>query len=203
MAIAINHPDDPAYRDLHERLQDTRRRVLEMSLLIRPEATGIRDAHNEPAGLNQAVDTFLALLQDRLPAWLRTLDTLIERAGKGNVTDNLIPVARAAIDYYADVQGNALPAFASPAVAVRFRHAFGALDLGPGNEVSALSRYIAAEQSQGRITTDADPDATARLLLAGCFRHAFYEIFFGLDSVPSRDVAAKETVTQLRLDPRP
>jgi hypothetical protein len=146
----------------------------------------------------QAVEMFLALLQDRLPVWLRTLDDLMHMAGRGRVNDNLLPVARAGIDYYAEVQAAAMPAFISPSITVRFREALRETDLGPSSEIAPLAEYIAAERGLGRVSPDVTPEASARLLLAGCFRHAYYEMFIGPGL--SRDDGAVEIVRELRLE---
>ncbi|GAB2950558.1 TetR/AcrR family transcriptional regulator C-terminal domain-containing protein [Nonomuraea fastidiosa] len=148
-----------------------------------------------------SVDYFLALLQDRLPLWLSILHNLTHRAGKGSVSDNLHPVARAGIDYYIDVQGAALPAFTSPDVTVRFRRAIKEAGLGPRTEIAPLAGYLADEQRLGRVRADADPEASARLMVAGCFHRAFIEMFVGCDDAPSRDASAREIVRELRLDP--
>ncbi|MFC4587177.1 hypothetical protein [Sphaerisporangium corydalis] len=148
----------------------------------------------------QAVELFLALLQDRLPVWLRTLDELMNRAGKGRVNDNLLPVARAGIDYYAEVQAAAMPAFISPSITVRFREALRETRLGPASEIAPLAEYLQAERGLGRVAPDVTPEASARLLLAGCFRHAYYEMFAGPGAGLSRDDGAVEIVRELRLE---
>lgn len=173
--------------DPHQRSQDTRRRVLEMAVALRQDRTG------------GPVDHFLALLQDRLPLWLRILHDLSHLAGKSRVTDNLLPIARAGIDYYLEVQSAALPAFTSPSVTVRFREAVRDNGLGPMAEIVPLADYLRAEQRTGRVAASVDPEASARLLLAGCFRHAYNEMFVGPGL--SRDSAAEEIVRELRLEP--
>ncbi|MEO3870855.1 hypothetical protein ABGB18_18750 [Nonomuraea sp. B12E4] len=150
-----------------------------------------------------SVDHYLALLQDRLPLWLSILHDLSHRAGKGRVTDNLLPVARAGIDYYLEVQGAALPAFTSPNVTVRFREAIRDTGLGPPAETAPLAAYLAAEQRLGRIAAGVDPEASARLLIAGCFHRAYIEMFVGADAGPTRDASAREIVRELRLEPVP
>ncbi|WP_176993581.1 hypothetical protein [Nonomuraea jiangxiensis] len=147
-----------------------------------------------------SVDHFLALLQDRLPLWLSILHDLSHRVGKGRVADNLLPVARAGIDYYLEVQGAALPAFTSPHVTVRFREAIRDTGLGPPAETAPLAAYLAAEQRLGRIAAGVDPEASARLLIAGCFHRAYIEMFVGADAGPSRDASAREIVRELRLE---
>ncbi|MEU8361581.1 TetR/AcrR family transcriptional regulator C-terminal domain-containing protein [Nonomuraea sp. NPDC048882] len=148
-----------------------------------------------------SVDHFLALLQDRLPLWLSILHDLSHRSGKGSVSDNLLPVALAGIDYYIDVQSAALPAFTSPNVTVRFRQAIRDTGLGPRTETAPLAAYLAAEQRLGRVRADADPEASARLLVAGCFHRAYIEMFVGADAGPSREASAREIVRELRLEP--
>jgi len=147
------------------------------------------------------VDHFLALLQDRLPCWLNILRDLVHRAGKGRVNDNLHPIARAGIDYYVEVQSAALPAFTSPSVTVRFREALRESGLGPRVEVAPLAAYLRAEQGLGRVDPRVDPEAGARLLLAGCFHRASIELFVGVDAAPPRDTSAREIVRELRLEP--
>ncbi|GAA3113500.1 hypothetical protein GCM10010466_00680 [Planomonospora alba] len=195
---------DPDQLDPYRKAQDARRRVLEMSVFMKRQ-----DGHDDgfppglrgPAASGPAVDLFLALLQDRLPVWLKILDDLMHLVGKGTVTDNLLPIARAGIDYYAEVQSAALPAFTSPSVTVRFREAMKDTRLDPVSEVVPLAAYLEAEQRRGRVAAGVDPSASARLLLAGCFRHAYYELFVGTGFVPSRDDSAEEIIRELRLEP--
>ncbi|NRQ30461.1 TetR/AcrR family transcriptional regulator [Nonomuraea sp. NN258] len=160
-----------------------------MALSLREDRTG------------GSVDHFLALLQDRLPLWLSILHNLSHRIGRGQVSDNLLPVARAGIDYYLEVQGAALPAFTSPNVTVRFREAVRETGLGPPAEIAPLAAYLAAEQELGRVAPDVDPEASARLLLAGCFHRAYIEMFVGADAGPTRADSAEEIVRELRLEP--
>ncbi|GAT68650.1 hypothetical protein HS048_23975 [Planomonospora sp. ID91781] len=189
--------------DPYQKAQDTRRRVLEMGMFMKRQDGENALLHPEMRGSaapGQSVDLFLALLQDRLPVWLKILDDLMHLVGKGSVADNLLPIARAGIDYYAEVQSVALPAFTSPSVTVRFREAMKDTRLSPMSEVVPLTDYLAAEQRAGRVSPRVDPVATARLLLAGCFRHAYYELFVGTDFVPSRDESAEEIIRELRLE---
>lgn len=191
--------------DPHQKAQETRRRVLEMAVFMKREAGEGAPSYPRLPGATpgQAVDMFLALLQDRLPVWLRTLDDLMHLVGRERVNDNLLPIARAGIDYYCEVQSAALPAFTSPAVTVRFREAMRDSQLGLMSEVLPLAKYLAAERQTGRIPPEVDPLASARLLLAGCFRHAYYEMFVGTDLLPSRDESAREIVRELRLESAP
>ncbi|SEH00803.1 hypothetical protein SAMN05444920_117234 [Nonomuraea solani] len=178
--------------DPYQRSQDTRRRILEM-------AVSLREVREDNGG--GSVDHYLALLQDRLPLWLSILHDLDHRIGKGCVSDNLLPVAQAGIDYHLEVQGAALPAFTSPSVTVRFREAIRDTGLGPRMEIAPLAAYLAAERDLGRIRPDVDPEASARLLVAGCFHRAYIEMFLGADGGLSREDSAREIVRELRLEP--
>ncbi|MEU0570110.1 hypothetical protein ABZ297_32660 [Nonomuraea sp. NPDC005983] len=144
---------------------------------------------------------YIALLQDRLPLWLSILHGLSDHAGKGRVCANLLPVTQAGIDYYLEVQSAALPAFTSPDVTVRFRQAVRDSGLGPTAEVTPLAAYLEAERRLGRIAPDVDPEASARLLLAGCFHHAYIELFVGAGAGPTREAGAAQIVRELRLEP--
>ncbi|MGW7480990.1 hypothetical protein ACWGH8_20600 [Nonomuraea muscovyensis] len=163
--------------------------MLEMALTLRD---------GRPGG---SIDHFLALLQYRLPFWLSVLHDLSERVGQGRVSDNLVPIARAGIDYHLEVQSAALPAFTSPNVTVRFREALREAGLGPTAEVVPLAAYLDGERRLGRIGARVDPEASARLLLAGCFHRAYLEMFVGADAGPSLDASAEEIVRELRLEP--
>jgi hypothetical protein len=196
--------------DPYQRAQETRRRVLEIAVLMKRDqdedaATRTRPQGSTagPAGATgtsgPAIDLFLALLQDRLPVWLRVIHDLMHLVGKGRVNDNLLPIVRAGIDYYAEIQSAALPAFSSPAVTVRYRQALRQSGLSAEGELYPLTEYIAAEQRIGRVAPEVGPAASARLLLAGCFRHAYYELLVG-DAGPSRDDSAEEIVRELRLE---
>ncbi|WP_436759805.1 hypothetical protein [Streptosporangium sp. V21-05] len=197
----IDRPQRPA--DPQRNAQDARRRVLELAAFMkREEADDAARPRSRGTASGHAVDMFLALLQDRLPVWLRILDDLMYLVGKGRVSENLLPIARAGIDYYCEVQSAALPAFTSPSVTVHFREAMRDSDIGPMSEIVPLTAYLAAEQRAGRVSPEVVPVASARLLLAGCFSHAYYETLLGAgDSLPSRDEVAEEIVRELRLEP--
>ncbi|MCG5214938.1 hypothetical protein [Streptosporangium sp. KLBMP 9127] len=189
---------DPYPRDPHQRSQDTRLRVLHMAASMKRDDGLLRDTTG-----GRAVGAFLALLQDRLPVWLRILNDLDYLVGKGRVNDNLLPIALAGIDYYVEVQSVALPAFTSARVTLRYREAVRVSGLGPMPEIEPLSAYIAAERQIGRVSAEVDPVASARLFLAGCFQHAYYEMLVGTGYGPSRDDAAEEIVKELRLEAPP
>jgi hypothetical protein len=184
---------------LARRLLDTRRRIVEAtSQLMRERDNTAMAGEMAPA---MRFDAFLALLQDRLPVWNRVLGDLSHLVGKADVNEVLIPVARAAIEFNVEILGAGTIAFTSPDQLIRFRRAMGVQGLGPQESLEPLVAYLAAEQRLGRIASDIDPDATARLLLGACFQHAYIEVIMGRDAVPSREDTADQVVYGLRLSP--
>lgn len=180
-------------------LSDTRRRVVEATSQLMRE----RDAGEREPSPAMRFETFLAVLQDRLPIWNRVLEDLSYLVGKSDVTEVLAPVARAAIEFYAEILGTGVIAFNSPDQLIRFRQAMGMRRLGPQESIEPLATYLAAEQRIGRVAPDVDPDAAARLLLGGCFQHAYIEVIMGADAVPTREEAADRLISGLRLRPCP
>jgi hypothetical protein len=185
---------------LSQRLLNTRRRVVDATFQLMRERDPSEGTHETPAA--PRFDAFLALLQDRLPVWHRVLADLSSLVGKAEVNDVLIPVARAAIEFYVEIQSTGVLAFTSPGQVVRFRRAMRTNELGPHEALAALADYLTAEQRLGRVDADVDPDAAARLLLGACYQHAVTEVMMGSDMVPPRDETADRLVYGLRLHPR-
>jgi transcriptional repressor AefR-like protein len=185
---------------LSQRLLNTRRRVIDATFQLMRERDPAEGSRETPAA--PRFDAFLALLQDRLPVWHRVLADLSSLVGKAEVNDVLIPVTRAAIEFYVEIYSVAMLAFASPAQVVRFRRAVRTNELGPQESLDALADYLAAEQRLGRVDGDVDPEAAARLLLGACFQYAVTEAVMGTDMVPPREETADRIVYGLRLHPR-
>jgi AefR-like transcriptional repressor, C-terminal domain len=191
----MNADPDQRPRMPSQPIFDARRRVVEAASQLMRDRKSTPDP--EPASLR--FDAFLALLQDRLPVWHRVLDDLSHLVGKADVNEVLIPVARAAIEFYAEIQRAELTAFSSPDQIVGYRSAMRSRGLGGHEVVEPLATYLAAEQRRGRVATDVDPDAAARLLLGACFQHAYFEVLMGVDVVPPREETADRIVYGLRL----
>ncbi|MFJ9084514.1 MULTISPECIES: TetR/AcrR family transcriptional regulator [unclassified Streptomyces] len=118
-------------------------------------------------------ELFAAVLAERLP-----LDpahrpgTPTPSAGRGDVRNNLCALALAALAHY-ETNLRALAAFhADPALLERL----GPQDAAADGTCTATG-YLRAEQSLGRISGAADPDALAALLLGACLREAFLAPF--------------------------
>lgn len=191
--------EDQRRSALSQRLLTTRRRVVDATFQLMRERDPSEGTRQTPAA--PRFDAFLALLQDRLPVWHRVLADLSSLVGKAEVNDVLIPVTRAAIEFYVEIYSVAMLAFASPSQVVRFRRALRTNELGPQESLDALAGYLAAEQRLGRVDGDVDPEAAARLLLGACFQYATTEVLMGVDMVPSREETADRIVYGLRLHP--
>lgn len=117
-------------------------------------------------------DLFLAVLTERIPSPLTTvLGTLDQRTT--SVEETLTEVARAAIAFYRHGFPMAASLFADPALLAAYRDTLSARGAGPQHVSRALAAYLTAEQENGRIRADADPDAAAALLIGACLQHAF------------------------------
>lgn len=142
---------------------------------------------------------FLALLQDRLPTWIRMLEALTERPSGRPPDETLTWVAESTIEFYTEMQTAGLGAFTTIHNLVRIRRALHAHDLHYRHAIDPLARYLQTERAAGRVTPDADPRDTAELLLAGCFNRAFEELLLGTEALPPRRDRAVRLIRALRL----
>jgi AefR-like transcriptional repressor, C-terminal domain len=154
----------------------------------------------EPAD-RAAVDLYLALLQDRLPVYVRTMADLVTHTGYGSVEDNLLPVARASIDFYCEILSVKVSVFSRPAQLVRLREVMRARRLGPSAAEDRVARYLQEEQERGRVAPDIGALAAARLLLGACVSYAFTTMLMGEGDMPPRDEYVADMVRGLRLSP--
>ncbi len=152
----------------------------------------------EPAE-RAATDLYLALLQDRLPVYVRTLADLVTGTGHGSVEDNLLPAARATIDFYCEILSAKVSVFARPAQLVRLREVMRTRRLGPDVAEDRVARYLEEEQELGRVAPDIGALAAARLLLGACVSYAFSTMLMGEDDMPPRDEYAADVIRGLRL----
>lgn len=111
----------------------------------------------------------LAVLQERLPGPSR-VDV---RPGERDVAGNLTELAHATMDFYQRSIPMLGALLADPQRMAAHREAMNRHGAGPDRAVTGFAAYLRAEQGLGRITTDADPDAAAALLVGACFHEAF------------------------------
>jgi hypothetical protein len=192
------------------RARDIRRHVVEAAADMLRGTEDAGSSYAEPAhdvrfsadaADRAAMDLYLALLQDRLPVFVRTMADLVTCTGRGSVEDNLFPVGRATIDFYCEILGAKVAVFTRPAQLVRLREVMRARHLGPATAEDKVACYLRDEQARGRVAADVDALASARLLLGACVSYAFTTMLMGPDDMPPREVYTAGIIRGLRLSP--
>lgn len=161
--------------------------------LARPSAPAVQQ---DP----QQTDLFLAMLQDRLPVYVAKIERLGASVGTATVTENLSPVARATMDFWAEALNAGITAFGSPETVMRLRMLMRGQGIGPQTAIAAVAHYLKRERDAGRLPAGLDPGGTAQLLLGACLDQAFFEVVLGADMMPDRAESARRLVAALRLD---
>lgn len=115
----------------------------------------------------------LAVLRERLPG----LSRVSVRPGEGNVEDNLADLAHAVLAFYQQSIPMLGALLADPQRMAAHREAMNRHGGGPDKAVAVFATYLRAEQALHRIKPDADPDATASLLIGACFHEAFLRYY--------------------------
>jgi hypothetical protein len=206
----IVHGDERRVSSSSSRADEIRREVVGMAADRAPGShvgTARLDSPHEFAvspdlGDRAAMDLYLALLQDRLPIYVRSMVELFGQLGQGDVEENLIPVAIATINFYHEVLGAKVSVFAKPAQLVRLRQLLHERGLGPTVAPDRISAYLRKEQELGRVTPEVDTLAIARLLIGACLNYAFTGMLMGEDELPTREKYAADIVAALRLGAR-
>lgn len=147
------------------------------------------------------LDLYLALLQDRLPVYVGTLADLFADVGVGSVRERLVMAARATIDFYCGILAAKVSVFARPSQLVRLRQVMRAREMGPQRSEETIATYLREEQKLGRVSADAEPLASARLLIGGGLNYAFVRMLKGEVYMPPTEDYAADIVRGLRLDP--
>jgi AcrR family transcriptional regulator len=122
-------------------------------------------------------ELFLEVLHARLPSFRPFVEQLVKAPGQGELRDNLIAIARGAIDFYVESFPMSASMFSKPDLLAAHRTSASRRGAGPHRPVVALTQYLQTEQAAGRVRPDADPAAAANLLLGGCFQYAFLVCF--------------------------
>ncbi|MFD7505597.1 TetR/AcrR family transcriptional regulator [Streptomyces sp. NPDC059850] len=124
----------------------------------------------------------LAVLEERVPG----LSRVSVRPGEGDIEENLAELAHAALDFYQRSIPMLGALLADPERMAAHRVAMGRHGGGPEKAVSGFAAYLRAEQDLGRIAGEADPDASASLLIGACFQEAFLRYYAqGTDAAPA------------------
>lgn len=133
-------------------------------------------------------ELFLSVLQERVPSDLRAVLGGLE-AGRGDVRETLVGVARAAIAFYRETFPIAASIFSEPALLAAHREALKVHGSGPQVVPQTLARYLEAERALGRLPATADARSVADLLLGACHYHAFLGSFTDWHTDPEALVA--------------
>lgn len=142
---------------------------------------------------------YLALLQDRLPVYVRVMKDLDAQVGRGDVAQNLIAIARATIGFYSDTLAAKVSVCAQPDLLYQLRGIMRTRGIRPEAAHDTVASYLGKEQRLGRVATEVDCQATARLLIGACLEYAFNRMVSGEGSPD--EAYAKEIVHGLRLTP--
>lgn len=146
-----------------------------------------------------ATDLYLALLQDKLPVYVRTMVDLRRGVGQGSVRASLLPVAGATFDFYASMLSAKVRVIADPDQVVLLRDTMRERGLGPAAAHDILAAHLREEQELGRVDPEINPDATASLLIGACVNYAFTALLMGEADLPPRESFIACLVQALRL----
>jgi AcrR family transcriptional regulator len=133
------------------------------------------------------LDLVRAVHEKLLLSFIDMLVHLPGRAGTGTVAGNLTELADSALNLYRDVLPLGSSLFADPELLRRFQTLLKGRGAGPHRAWEPIVAYLRAEQAQGRVAADADPDAAAVLLLGACQQLVFVEQMVGPEKLPFRD----------------
>jgi AcrR family transcriptional regulator len=125
------------------------------------------------------LNLLLAVLEESLPDLLLPLRQLEQAVGKNTVERNLQGALRAITEFHQHVIPVVCALFAEPDLLAAYRESLNSAGKGPHRSISRLSDYLRAEQQLGRIRSDLNAGATARILMSSCFFRSFTGQFFG------------------------
>ncbi|MFD2467205.1 TetR/AcrR family transcriptional regulator [Amycolatopsis silviterrae] len=117
---------------------------------------------------------FLAVLNEELPDLVATTARLAEAPEKAQLSDNLAELTTTALAFYCASFPISVSIFSSRDLLRTHRDT---LENGPDLPIQHVAGYLAAEVKIGRLPSDLDVDAAARLLLGACFQEAFLASF--------------------------
>lgn len=198
--MIYKYPDDqaPWNPSTVSHSESVRRKVVDLATDVARGASADGGAGLIPASSGQpAINLYLALLQDRLPVYAHTINQLGGQVGRFSVTENLMRVAHACIEFHTEVLGAKASVLADPDQLLRLRRALKTCELTPKTAHRAISDYLARERRLGRVHADVECDAAAQLLIGACVHYAFTKIFTG--DGPPQDVYTASMVDGLRL----
>jgi AcrR family transcriptional regulator len=115
----------------------------------------------------------LAVLDESLPEMLAPLQTLEQSIGIATPQQNLTKAFGAILAFHEQVIPMICGLFADTELLVSYRKSLTDRNKGPHGAIARLQRYIAAEQTSGRIDKKLDAAIVATTLMATSFFNAF------------------------------
>jgi AcrR family transcriptional regulator len=132
----------------------------------------------------------LAVLEESLPDMVLPLKSLEQSIGTRMPQQNLDKALRAIFAFHERVVPMLCGLFADPQLLSAYRDSLTTRNKGPQGAIARLQKYIAAEQTLGRIHKSIDAETAATMLMASSFFKAFVSKFFGAPT-PSAAVFKK------------
>jgi AcrR family transcriptional regulator len=147
------------------------------------------------------LELLLAMLEESLPDMLDPFRALHESVGRNSPHANLEMAVTGIYRFQTRVAPLFGSLFAEPKLLEAYRKSLTSQKKGPHLSISALERYLAAEQKLGRIKRLIDPGMSAYLLMSSLFFRAFVEHFFDRPMQPAWSKFVKELVAAVLLEP--
>ncbi|WP_052745715.1 TetR/AcrR family transcriptional regulator [Allosalinactinospora lopnorensis] len=141
-------------------------------------------------------EIFVAVLRERLPQLSEVLRLLHARVGQSSVRRNLEGAVAAALAFYDESFPMAAGVFSERRLLEAHRAGIRRLGTGPEHVNRELGAYLRAEQEQGRISRDADPEAVASLLFGACLQRSFLRHFSG-EPAPEEFATTASTLVRI------
>jgi len=141
-------------------------------------------------------EIFLAILNEQLPEFVPLLNTLPQRVGSGTVTGTLHDVARAALRFFNQSVPMGAAFFSERTLLTRHRALLKERNAGPHKFNQAVAAYVQAEQAQGRVNPELDPETVADLIIGSCFMRAYWRQFIGEETSTKSDEAFVTSLVQ-------
>lgn len=131
-------------------------------------------------------EIFLGVLKERIPPISAPSDLV----GSRTVRENLETLTRELLTFYVRTFPIAASIFSEADLLAAWRDGLRARDAGPHVPIAMVENYLTSEQRAGRLAADADPWATAALLVGAALQQAFLAAFAGRAEVLDREAVA-------------
>jgi hypothetical protein len=137
----------------------------------------------------------LEVVKGRFPEFIWLVSSAPERVGSKTVRRNLEEIAVAAVRFFRGVIPLLVGAMAERDLLLAQRRFFLDTNTGPLYIHGELVSYLEGERRLGRVAGSASPKHVTRLLMGGCFGHAFLlELMGDAAAIGTEDRYAREIV---------